>query len=121
MPLIRIENFTDPACPFAWSAEPALRRLAWLYGEQLAWTPRMVVLAERVEDYLDKGFTTDKLAAGMTMIAERYGMPIDTSERPRMFATVGAARAVVAARVHAPDRADALLRRLRGPSAAPRR
>ncbi len=110
---IRIENFTDPACPFAWSAEPALRRLAWLYGDQLEWTPRMVVLSERVEDYLDKGFTTERQARGMASLAAKYGMPIDTSERPRMTATVHAARAVVAARVHAPDRADALLRRLR--------
>ncbi len=113
MPTIRIENFTDPACPFAWSAEPALRRLTWLYGEQLAWTPRMVVLSERVEDFAAKGFTTEKQARSMASIAERYGMPIDATERPRMVATIDAARAVVAARVHAPERAEALLRRLR--------
>ena len=40
-------------------------------------------------------------------------MPIDTSERPRMAATVPACRAVVAARRHAPERARTLLRRLR--------
>ena len=113
MPQIHVENFTDPACPFAWSAEPALRRLQWLYGNQLSWAPRMVVLSERVEDYLDKGFDTEKQARGMASIAARYGMPIDAVERPRMIATVHAARAVVAARVHAPERADALLRRLR--------
>ena len=110
---VHVEEFTDPACPFAWSAEPALRRLQWLYGDQLSWAPRMVVLSERVEDYLDKGFDTDKQARSMASIAAKYGMPIDATERPRMTATVHAARSVVAARVHAPDRADALLRRLR--------
>jgi predicted DsbA family dithiol-disulfide isomerase len=114
MATVRIENFTDPLCPFAWSAEPALQRLRWLYGDQLEWIPRMVVLSERAEDYTDKGFTPEKQAAGMGMLAERYGMPIDTSVRPRMTASVHAARAVVAARVHAgPDAAEALLRRLR--------
>jgi hypothetical protein len=40
-------------------------------------------------------------------------MPIDTRVRPRMAATVPACRAVVAARLHAPDQMRALLRRLR--------
>ena len=40
-------------------------------------------------------------------------MPIDTRQRPRMAATVPACRAVVAARLHAPEHEDALLRRLR--------
>jgi predicted DsbA family dithiol-disulfide isomerase len=113
VPHVHIENFTDPACPFAWSAEPARRRLQWLYGDQLTWTPRMVVLSESPEEYVEKGFTPDKQVAGMAMIAAKYGMPIDATQRPRMTATVDACRAVVAARVHAPDRAEALLRRLR--------
>jgi predicted DsbA family dithiol-disulfide isomerase len=114
MARVHVENFTDPGCPFAWSAEPARRRLQWLYGEQLAWTPRMVVLSERPEDYEAKGFTVDKQAAGAAAISARYGMPIDSSRRPRMTATVHACRAVVAARVHAGTAAaDALLRRLR--------
>ena len=40
-------------------------------------------------------------------------MPIDTSLRPRMAATVPACRAVVAARLNAPEREAALLRALR--------
>jgi hypothetical protein len=47
------------------------------------------------------------------MIARDHGMPIDTSVRPRMAATVPACRAVVAAKLHAPDRTRRLLRRLR--------
>ena len=113
MSRVAIDNFTDPVCPFAWSAEPARRRLAWLYGDQLSWTPRMVVLSEAPEDYLAKGFTPDKQAQGMASLSTRYGMPIDASERPRMTASVHACRAVVAARVHAPRQAEALLRRLR--------
>jgi hypothetical protein len=37
---LQITEFTDPACPFAWSAEPQRRRLEWLYGNQLGWDVR---------------------------------------------------------------------------------
>ncbi len=46
-----ITEFTDPGCPWAYSAEPVRRRLDWLYGERLQWRPRMVVLSESAEDY----------------------------------------------------------------------
>lgn len=111
--MLHIEIFTDPGCPFAWSAEPQLRRIEWLYGDQLAVTSRMVVLSERPEDYLEKGFDPPKQATAMGRIRDQYGMPIDATERPRMTATVHACRAFVAARRHAPEQADLLLRRLR--------
>ena len=42
---VRINEFTDPGCPWAYSAEPFRRRLSWLYGECLEWRVRMVGLA----------------------------------------------------------------------------
>ena len=107
-----ITEFTDPGCPWAYSAEPIRARLRWLYGEQIDFDARMVVLSESPQDYLDKGFTPDKMAAAFKQIARDHGMPFDTSERPRMAATRPACRAVVAARVHS-DRAWFLLRALR--------
>jgi predicted DsbA family dithiol-disulfide isomerase len=107
-----ITEFTDPACPFAYSAEPVRARLRWLYGEDVDFDVRMVVLSESPQDYLDKGFTPDKQAASFKRLAREHGMPMDTSERPRMIATLPACRAVVAARVHS-DRAWFLLRALR--------
>jgi DSBA-like thioredoxin domain-containing protein len=73
----------------------------------------MVVLAEDPQEYLDKGLTPDKLARGLTMIAQDHGMPIDTSERPRMAATAPACRAVIATRLHAPEAEQAILRAFR--------
>jgi predicted DsbA family dithiol-disulfide isomerase len=108
-----ITEFTDPGCPWAYSAEPFRRRLSWLYGDQLEWQVRMVGLAESPDDYVERGFTPDKQAKAFQSIAREHGMPIDTSARPRMAATMPACRAVVAARLHAPDRMRALLRRLR--------
>jgi predicted DsbA family dithiol-disulfide isomerase len=113
-PALTIREFTDPACPFAFSAEPARLRLTWLYGDQIEWQPRMVVLSESPDDYLAKGFTPERQSEALETIRDKYGMPIDTGMRPRMLATVHACRAVVAARLHAePGQDRALLRRLR--------
>jgi predicted DsbA family dithiol-disulfide isomerase len=108
-----ITEFTDPGCPWAYSAEPFRRRLSWLYGERLEWRAQMVVLADRPEDYDEKGFTPQRQAEAFARIAREHGMPIDTQQRSRMAATRPACRAIVAARLHAPDRMRALLRRLR--------
>jgi predicted DsbA family dithiol-disulfide isomerase len=108
-----ITEFTDPGCPWAFSAEPFRARLSWLYGEELEWKVRLVGLAASPQDNEKKGLTTAKQARAFAKIAREHGMPIDTSERPRTAATVPACRAVVAARIHAPDRMRALLRSLR--------
>jgi predicted DsbA family dithiol-disulfide isomerase len=106
MPPLEIELFTDPACPFAFSAEPVRQRLRWHYGDGLRWTPRMIVLT------LEEG-EAEKLAEGAPGLQRRFGMPIDPAPYPRPASSEPACRAVVAARVHAPDRAQPLLRRLR--------
>ena len=108
-----ITEFTDPGCPWAYSAEPFRRRLSWLYGDRLEWRVRMVGLAESPADYAGRGFTPERQAQAFAQIARDHGMPIDTSQRPRMAATLPACRAVVAARLRAPERMRRLLRRLR--------
>jgi len=108
-----ITEFTDPGCPWAYSAEPFRRRLSWLYGDQLEWKVRMVGLADSPDDYVEKGFTPEKQSAAFRSISHNHKMPIDTRTRPRMAATMPACRAVVAARLRAPDRMRILLRRLR--------
>jgi len=108
-----ITEYTDPGCPWAYSAEPFRRRLSWLYGDALEWRVRMVGLAESPDEYVEHGFTPERQSRAFASIARDHGMPIDTSVRPRMAATMPACRAVVAARLHAPDRMRRLLRRLR--------
>ena len=60
---VRITEFTDPTCPWAYSAEPFRHRLDWLYEGQIEWQPRMVVLANTPAEKEEKGFTPEKLAA----------------------------------------------------------
>jgi hypothetical protein len=73
----------------------------------------MVVLADDGDEYVAKGFTPDVLQGAFATISRDHGMPIDTSLRDRMAATAPACRAVVAARLNAPEAEPALLRALR--------
>jgi len=104
--VLEVELFTDPACPFAFSAEPVRLRLRWHYGDGLRWRTRMIVLTREPGE-------AEKLAEGAPGLQRRYGMPIEPRPYERPASSEPACRAFVAARRHAPDRADALLRRLR--------
>ena len=103
---LEVTHFTDPACPFAFSAEPARLRLVWHYGDQLSWRTRMIVLT------LEPG-EAEKLAEGAPTLQRRHGMPIDPAPYPRPASSEPACRAVVAARLNAPAAEGPLLRRLR--------
>ena len=105
--MLQIVHFTDPACPFAFSAEPVRQRLLWHYGGQIAWRHVMIVLTagDRRE--------ADRLAGGAPDLQRRYGMPIDPGPRSRAASSEPACRAIVAARLFAPDAEEPLLRRLR--------
>jgi predicted DsbA family dithiol-disulfide isomerase len=108
-----ITEFTDPGCPWAYSAEPFRRRLNWLYGDALEWRTCMVVLAESAEEYAERGYTVEFMSQSQRDISHQHGMPIDTRPKPRLYATAPACRAVIAARLHMPERERGLLRRLR--------
>jgi 2-hydroxychromene-2-carboxylate isomerase len=104
--VIEIELFTDPACPFAFSAEPVRQRLRWHYDSGLRWTPRMIVLTREPGE-------AQKLAQGAPGLQRRFGMPSDPRPYSRPASSEPACRAVVATRLHALERADTLLRHLR--------
>lgn len=113
MALVRVVEFTDPACPFAWSAEPIRWRLRWRYGNQIEWRLRMIVLSETVAELEQHGLTPARIAAGSASLAREHGMPMVTRERP-LAPSLPACRAIVAAREHAGETsARALLRRVR--------
>jgi predicted DsbA family dithiol-disulfide isomerase len=103
---LEITLFTDPACPFAFSAEPARWRLRWHYREQLCWSLRMIVLTHEPGE-------AEKLAGGAGSLQPRYGMPIDPRPYARPASSEPACRSVVAARLHAPASEERLLRQLR--------
>ena len=110
---VLITEYTDPGCPWAYSAEPFRRRLDWIYGDQIEWRLRMVGLSQSPEDQAEQGVTPEGQAAHLARIAAEHRMPIDTRPKPRLAATIPACRAVIATRRHAPDAERGVLRRLR--------
>lgn len=111
-PQIAIEEFTDPACPWAYSAEPIRWRLRWRFGEQItSWKIRLVGLARDRETQERKGFTPERLRA-VRKHFETYGMPLYLGELQAPSATWPACRAIVAVRQHAPGSEFRLLREL---------
>jgi predicted DsbA family dithiol-disulfide isomerase len=106
---VLIRHFTDPSCPWAFSAERQRLRLLWLYGEQIDWELHMVVLSEGQPSE----FTPENLSSAYRRLALQFGMPIDWGERIRVAPSVHACRAVVATRLRWPEQEAALLRRLR--------
>jgi predicted DsbA family dithiol-disulfide isomerase len=110
---IHITEFTDPACPWAFSAEPFRYKLRWLYGDAIEWSVRMVGLSEDPEAAVRAGFTPEVLSNAYKKIVDLHGMPIDTSVRERMAGSIPACRAVVATRLNAPEAERGVLRSLR--------
>jgi 2-hydroxychromene-2-carboxylate isomerase len=113
MSTIEIRHFTDPGCPWAFSAEPVRLRLRWHYGDALRWRTTMIVLSEHPGEHEARGLTVARYAEGLGRLQRLYGMPIDATPRERVPVTAPACRAVVAVRLHAPELEEAVLRQLR--------
>ena len=100
--IIDVAHFTDPGCPWAYSASPAIATLQWRYGDQLRWTLVTIGLAEDAELYAQRGYTPLRGAIGYTTF-RRFGMPFQVTPKPRLSATSPACRAIVATRLKAPE------------------
>jgi predicted DsbA family dithiol-disulfide isomerase len=100
--LISITLFSDPACPWGYSANPALRAIEWRYGDQLDWRLVLIGLSEDVSRFADFGFTPLRMASGGLQFRERYGMPFAATPKVRLTASSRACRAVIAARRELP-------------------
>jgi 2-hydroxychromene-2-carboxylate isomerase len=104
--------YTDPGCPWAYSASPALVVLRWRYREQLRWRLVVIGLAEEARQYVDRGYTPTRQSHGYRAFRDRFGMPFATAPRARMVATSPACRAIVATRLQQPGLEFAVLRAL---------
>ncbi len=109
---IDVTLYTDPGCPWAYSALPALRVLEWRYDASLRWRLVVIGLAETADQYVARGYTTVGRALGWTAFRERFGMPFAPSPKARVAATGRGCRAIVAARLESPGSEWAVLRAL---------
>lgn len=107
--MIRATLFTDAACPWAYSASPALRVLEWRYGGQLQW--RLVMIGLRDEPS-GAPFDAGRANRRYLVFRDRYGMPFGLVPKARAAATGRGCQAVVAARLLDPGSEWRVLRAL---------
>jgi 2-hydroxychromene-2-carboxylate isomerase len=108
---ISITHFSDPGCPWAYSASPALAVLRWRYGAQLDWRMVTIGLSEDPQRYVERGYTPTRMTVG-NLGFRRYGMPFGAEPRARVAATARACRAIVATGLLDPGREHDALRAL---------
>src|ERR1700693_3219346 len=100
--MISATLYSDPACPWAYSENPALRVIEWRYGDQLDWRLVVVGLSEDASRYEAMGYTPLRGALGQAAFRGRYGMPFTAVPKERLSASSRACRAVIAARIGYP-------------------
>ncbi|MFL5845091.1 MAG: DsbA family protein [Solirubrobacteraceae bacterium] len=109
--MISVTHFTDPGCPWAYSASPSLAVLRWRYGAQLQWRLVTIGLTERYEQYVERGYSGVRSAQGRQGF-RRFGMPLTADVRERPNATARGCRAIHATRLLHPGRDEAAFRAL---------
>ncbi len=109
--VIDVIHFTDPGCPWAYSASPAHTTLRWRYGDGLRWTLVTIGLTEDPGQYAARGYTPTLSAVGYARF-RRFGMPFQITPKARLSATSAACRAIVATRLAAPALEEGALRAL---------
>jgi protein-disulfide isomerase-like protein with CxxC motif len=103
---VSVTHFSDPHCPWAYSASPAHAVLRWRFGAQLDWRLVLIGLSEGAERYIEAGYTPARSAQSYRTFGRRFGMPFAGQPRERMTGTGQACRLVVAARLDAGPEAE---------------
>jgi protein-disulfide isomerase-like protein with CxxC motif len=110
--VIEATLYTDAGCPWAYSANPALRVLEWRFRDQLSWRLVMIGLREEASEAAVRTYDPDRALARWRVYEERYGMPFATTAKARPAGTGRGCRAVVAAGVLEPGSEWAAFRAL---------
>jgi 2-hydroxychromene-2-carboxylate isomerase len=110
--VVEVTHYSDPGCPWAWSASPALAVLHWRYGHGLRWRLVTIGLTETGAEYERRGYTGEGMARSFRSFRGRLGMPFSVAPRTGPHGTGPMCRVVVAARRLAPEHEWAVFRAL---------
>jgi protein-disulfide isomerase-like protein with CxxC motif len=95
--VIEATLYTDAGCPWAYSANPALRVLEWRFRDQLSWRLVMIGLREEASDAAVRTYDPERALSRWKVFESRYGMPFAVEPKARAAGTGRGCRAVVAA------------------------
>lgn len=109
--MLSVEHYTDPGCPWAYSASPALAVLRWRYGDGLRWRLRLISITSTPRHYADRSLDPARLAQRYVRF-RRFGMPLSGAPRSRVVPTATACRVVAAAALESEALAERVLRAL---------
>jgi len=110
---VEVVHYTDPSCPWAYSAEPFMRALEWRYGDGLAWRLVTIGLREDTKGLEQNGTTPASRVDGWRWFSETFGMPLLTTPRARLVASGRMCRAIKAAGRQGGDAERGMLRGVR--------
>jgi 2-hydroxychromene-2-carboxylate isomerase len=110
---VEVVHYTDPSCPWAYSAEPFMRALEWRYGNGLAWRLVTIGLREDTSGLAQSGTTPDSRVNGWRWFSDTFGMPLLTTPRARLVASGPMCRAVKAAGLQGEAAERGMLRAVR--------
>ena len=110
--MIEATLYTDAGCPWAYSANPALRVLEWRFRDQLQWRLVMIGLREEASEAAARAYDPERALTRWRVFEERYGMPFAIEAKERPSGTGRGCRAVVAAGMLDPGSEWAVFRTL---------
>ena len=127
-PIIEIIEFTDPYCTWCWGSEPILRKLKWVYRDQIRISYKMGGLVKDISEFYDPINNIGgelwylQVADHWLEDSSKYGMPVDIRQFTEYYkefnSTWPANIAVKAAELQDRNLAWKYLRRLREAAAA---
>lgn len=128
--VIEIIEYTDPYCTWCWGAEPILRKIKEVYGDQVEVSYKMGGLVRDIREFYDPlndiggEMWYEQVAVHWEDASRRHGMPVDSRVwyeiRDSFTSTYPANIAVKAAELQDREAAKRYLRRLREAAAAER-
>lgn len=92
--------FTDPSCPYGYSASPALRTVEWRYRDQIEWQLVTIGLSDPTEG--PPRFSPIEVASFFVDFRDRFKMPFTATPKARAATSSLACRAIVATRLLQP-------------------
>jgi len=92
--------YTDPSCPFGYSASPALRTIEWRYRDQIDWHLVMIGLSE--PGSASHNYSPTDIAGYWIDLREKHGMPFSAEPKIRQTTSARSCKAIIAARLIQP-------------------